>query len=720
MLEAISRIFVLLSFVFTGHVRAQDVDTKAAVDPLPPAFRAAVRTGGTGFPLVAGYRWVYAVRYFGELSPAFVEMRSGRLIGERGCVDVSSRGDAFLFFGCGHLTSPSGRLEYRFDEAEGFLEPLVVLESELRPGRTWVSRSTRAGGEVLSFRATVLRRESVSVAAGKFDAWVVEYELDFGPDSTQHARAWFAPGVGFVKMEWWARPKREREGPAAERQFRELIRIEESAIAHRIDRYPSKPIRVSELPGRLRAPDGKLSLVADFEDRLFGITVLYIVNRTRELVLVPSQDEDVYAKLETRDADGQWRRAQSHVSSWCGNSYFDRKLPPGHFIAVLGWSPSKGEERDVRYRLYDELDLVSNVGKGIVDLDEVVTAHYDPLAIHRADTALLESILFRDLGLSCQEKHRSTTAAFLRLMRLPADDALPIVERWLELHAGQARKDDEDPESSVADLLGLAGLSLAKLSPARFTRFVAESLDGDDSTRRSRVFEVLGSLDDSGAEEIRALLEKEALEPSTPDLRAALSFLAGSKLPKYEGLLARVADDPRYLDSLRIAARWERERAYGDGRVVAKLDRTGPDRELDPALRPVELLIRIRNATDRVIDFRYTDPSEIVALYVETERPHPPNGASFIPVRVGVEWLARSRSPGETAVRLASGREHAIRMRLLDYFDLPVDHDPRRDHYRIWASCAIPGVHRVADPSGSLRFRIAGPPPRQDAGAPRD
>jgi len=93
-----------------------------------------------------------------------------------------------------------------------------------------------------------------------------------------------------------------------------------------------------------------------------------------------AQDGRPYVKLQAKEEDGSWARAQGHVFSWCGNSYFATpKLSDGHFLELRGLSAPAGEMREVRYRLYGR-DVVSNAGKGRVDPAEVRACRGDSFA----------------------------------------------------------------------------------------------------------------------------------------------------------------------------------------------------------------------------------------------------------------------------------------------------------------------------------------------------
>src|SRR4051812_27563455 len=91
------------------------------------------------------------------------------------------------------------------------------------------------------------------------------------------------------------------------------------------------------LPKQVKVEPGKVTLFADYAGKWpIGTIPVYLINGSTNDVDLLAQDGDVYLKLEVEDAEGQWERAQPHVSSFCGNSYYERKIRPGHFILIEG------------------------------------------------------------------------------------------------------------------------------------------------------------------------------------------------------------------------------------------------------------------------------------------------------------------------------------------------------------------------------------------------
>ncbi|MBK8094824.1 MAG: hypothetical protein IPK32_23370 [Verrucomicrobiaceae bacterium] len=132
-----------------------------------------------------------------------------------------------------------------------------------------------------------------------------------------------------------------------------------------------------DLPAKVQATEGVLTLWADFEANESQGVPLYLVNKTNEDISLDTQDRDLYIKLEYQDTDGSWKRAQVHMSSWCGNSYYPVNLPARQFFKWHGYRPAEGELKTVRYAKKGS-EFISNTGKGRIskqDLDAVATDH---------------------------------------------------------------------------------------------------------------------------------------------------------------------------------------------------------------------------------------------------------------------------------------------------------------------------------------------------------
>lgn len=161
---------------------------------------------------------------------------------------------------------------------------------------------------------------------------------------------------------------------------------------------------ISELPKHIAAPPGEIALVADYDHPVdlgektgsswSSIIPVYLINRSAKHIELPSQDGRVYLKLEYLDAKGEWKRAQRHRESDCGNSY--DTLPairPEHFLVIEGYQPARGDKDTIRFRFYKKtIEAASNVGKGLVNRDEIKTAENDFLALRTGNLAFVASV----------------------------------------------------------------------------------------------------------------------------------------------------------------------------------------------------------------------------------------------------------------------------------------------------------------------------------------
>jgi len=141
-----------------------------------------------------------------------------------------------------------------------------------------------------------------------------------------------------------------------------------------------RPIPNVELPEHIVAPEGKLTLVADFNAASEKGVPLYVVNRTGKPVEFRAQDSDIYLMLEYQHEDGTWERAKAHRVAWCGNSYHSLTLHPGRHLVVQGYMPQQGEKARVRFVCFYDESLISNESDGWILFADVAEARIDGLA----------------------------------------------------------------------------------------------------------------------------------------------------------------------------------------------------------------------------------------------------------------------------------------------------------------------------------------------------
>lgn len=266
----------------------------------------------------------------------------------------------------------------------------------------------------------------------------------------------------------------------------------------------SEPIY--KLPPHVPALPGQLTLFADYEHAHEDGILLYIINRTdQNLAFSPQGDGDPCIRLESRREDGAFERAQLHIPSDCGNSYFYWPIVKhGEFSRILGYQPARGERRSVRYRMYlneayvvDDnqssdllwrqakmltkipIEVVSNIGQGLVDFQEIKAARYDSLAIRFGDYETVKDMAIGRVKATAPEARWSRNDAIEALARFSTDSAAELVHSMVE--------DDTVSESAV--------YSLAKLGMvnAEAETYFQALLQGKDSKLRATAIAALTS-----------------------------------------------------------------------------------------------------------------------------------------------------------------------------------------------------------------------------------
>ena len=253
---------------------------------------------------------------------------------------------------------------------------------------------------------------------------------------------------------------------------------------------PGASLPVRALPSQVKAPDGKLTLFADYSDVRGEHVVLYVVNRTKKGLRFFSQDGDLMVKLEARSKEDKWQRAQEHRFSWCGNSYMVMpELKPGHFFRFLGYYPSKGEERLVRYRTYESgpgEELVSNAGKGCVSPKLIEECRGDSMAAYRGDFETVAAIAQRRIRIVKRDHIDVLRHAVRNLGRFPHPRCVAVLQGLLL---------DEDAEIRKLALLVLGGFGKSARSALPLMRRLAnEDPDHDvQATAEKQIARILGA-----------------------------------------------------------------------------------------------------------------------------------------------------------------------------------------------------------------------------------
>lgn len=250
-----------------------------------------------------------------------------------------------------------------------------------------------------------------------------------------------------------------------------------------------------ELPTHIKAPEGELSMVADYDSAVDTGVPIYIINKTSSPVMIPNQDGDIFLKLETKDKSGRWVRAQTHRYSDCGNSYGGNFLSPSMHLRVWGYRPSRGEAATVRYALHSSLPLACAEGPGrILNLD-VEAARMDQMSVSHVPRVL------RD-GFDPEWQDKSLTPADLaeRLVLLHVFGGAPALQKVAEAKlqdwkANPQPKPDELQAITVFERLLKAPWS-DDSSPERLLSYCLDVTSDTNSpaTRRALCWKTIGDL----------------------------------------------------------------------------------------------------------------------------------------------------------------------------------------------------------------------------------
>jgi len=273
-----------------------------------------------------------------------------------------------------------------------------------------------------------------------------------------------------------------------------------------ISKAASESESIDKVPPHVLAPAGQLTLFADYQHPHEDGIPLYLVNRTdRNLAFRPQGDGDPCIRLESRREDGAFERAQLHIPSDCGNSYFYWPIVKrGEFSRMLGYQPASGELRPVRYRMYlndayvvddsqssDDLwrqkktltkipiEVVSNIGQGLVSIQEIKSARYDSLALRWGDYEAVKEMATGRVKATAPEARWSRNDAVDALARFATDSAADLVYSMV--------KEDEVSQAAV---YSLAKLGLVNVKAEAYFQAL---LHGKDSKLRATAIAALAS-----------------------------------------------------------------------------------------------------------------------------------------------------------------------------------------------------------------------------------
>ncbi len=425
--------------------------------------------------------------------------------------------------------------------------------------------------------------------------------------------AFALPYAGIARAEELRLPSWGQKKELKARQVFALQNVEASSTDHIAD-YPTEPRGLAELPPHVQHEAGKLSLYADYDDRLQGRIVVHVINATERDQSLPNQDMDPFLKLFARNDQGDWVRAQSHRYSWCGNSYFqDFQLPSGTFRSILGWIPQAGKLRSVRYQIEGNVGIMSNEGQLPIDDSEIERARFDEMAIQSGDIEFVRALLLEQPpNVEGEELARIRECAVSRLLDLPVEEMRSLLERYWE-----------EGEPSLTEMPYLFG-AFERIDPSLAVKQILAALDGANERLRYQVLRFIPFADDPrlpGSSEIWERARSLATDPAAEVPMSLYERL----LPEDGGLnmLLDIAGNDRLDPTKRRMAQYaiEARRAAMTKSPIALTIQTPRIDTVEGLPRPGDLRVTITNRSEAPIEFRYRDARDFVGVYLRIESP---------------------------------------------------------------------------------------------------
>jgi hypothetical protein len=184
----------------------------------------------------------------------------------------------------------------------------------------------------------------------------------------------------------------------------------------------SVPASISVLPANVPIPNNCISLFADDRTKEQGYVIVYLVNNSKDTIILASQDGAVNIMLEAKDKAGNWKRCQLYIKSFCGNSYYSIHLLPGMFTKINGLYPDSGFTTKLRYGLYDgnySPRIESNAIEGFVKQDMIDESQNDPMSITQGDYDYVKNIVLGNIIVPANKyKYGPVNAMHLAIERL--------------------------------------------------------------------------------------------------------------------------------------------------------------------------------------------------------------------------------------------------------------------------------------------------------------
>jgi hypothetical protein len=213
-------------------------------------------------------------------------------------------------------------------------------------------------------------------------------------------------------------------------------------------------LAISKLPPQVSAEKGKLTLYADYENKIDDRVLVYLVNRTGAKVTLKHPADNYLIMLEHERAPHQWERAEArNYFSWCGVVNGPTDIADESFVVGYGYSPKDGTNAKVRYAMYRQsFSLASNVSDGFVMAKDIDDAANDALAVYTGNLEFVSNVARGELKLSGRGAFQTSDLRSLAIReladaRFPKDQAKTILQAiatGADEYAAMAREELRD------------------------------------------------------------------------------------------------------------------------------------------------------------------------------------------------------------------------------------------------------------------------------------
>ncbi len=459
-----------------------------------------------------------------------------------------------------------------------------------------------------------------------------------------------------------------------------------SAFAAVDDHAAKVKNKLTDLPKHIHVVRGRLSLVADFQNKTNGVVMIYLINATKASVDLSSEGDDLFCKRVVSSEDGEWRRCDTHEYQHgvCGVGYASRQLPANEFFAWRQRCDSpKGDKRKMRFRLFQDapFDLESNEGTGIADDAEIKFCRYDALAMSHGPFEDVAAVVTGKVqgGQGAGIPMVSLASAIRGLARFPNDERLlPVVKKVMTRLRNEGAANGESSYKACLDVLARTGL--VQSNSDECWNYIADQVRDPKFPWSKDSLGWLISYFDPKEVELSPLVESVLSAPGHAAMPAAISNYGKVVAKQVAGQrLDLLCKDRAYTQTERNLAFEAREKLFVNPFLVMEAVSDNARTE-GVKLLPLKL-VSISNTSPQEIILPVASPEELLIVSL--------TAANYPVIRMGATGNKKSGS-----IRLKPGEKielHNVRW----WEHLNAGEIQKDRHYLVGFQAASPGLWDV-------------------------